>query len=424
MDKKGFCYGSGDEDVPIAELHQGKIRHSGDKAKIISANDDINYTYRGRFTDASEACQIGAEISYKAHNALRWLIHTQGTYLGNGLTVVAWCSAAIMIPSLIQNSITAMTSLDNDLGDEEYDSSQVFARALRSRLRGYYGNISKKDHILVMVLNAATTGRMSILLYREFAGSDFCGRIEDWHTHLSWFYTHWQKEEKRYIHTISAPSPIEIAETAYGMHLNDDTKSMAVKRILPCILDGAIIPSDIANLCFSRASSLNTIKERFEREKVLETACAVIKYNGRILQKEDYQVGLDKERRTRDYLFGRLLAVADRIESKALSSRGEDRETNAIRYIQRFSKYPCSTWNFLEAEKLPPYIAQLKNSWGWFRGIIDEIMDKFDPEEYKSDKALTGEFLLGYHCQLKAFWDDYSAKKAAKDDPANNTEED
>jgi CRISPR-associated protein Csd1 len=424
MNKKGFCYGSGDEEVPIAELHQGKIRHSGDKAKLVSANDDTNYTYRGRFTDAGEACQIGAEISYKAHNALRWLIHTQGTYLGNGLTVVAWCSAAIMIPPLTQNSIAAMESLDNDLGDEEYNSSQVFARALRNRLRGYYGNISKKDHILVMVLNAATTGRMSILLYREFAGSDFCRRIEDWHTNLSWFYT-WHKEEKLTVHTISAPSPVEIAETAYGMHLNDDTKSMAVKRILPCILDGAIIPSDIANLCFSRASSLDTIKESFERKKVLETACAVIKYNGRILQKEDYQVGLDKERKTRDYLFGRLWAVADRIESQVLWLRDEKRSTNAVRYIQRFSKYPSSTWRFLYVEKLTPYIAHLKSmGQGWFDGIIQEIMDKFDPGEYTSDKALSGEFLLGYHCQLKAFWDDHSAKKAVKDDSANNTEED
>jgi len=424
MDKRGFCYGSGDEDVPIAEFHQGKIRHSGDKAKLISANDDANYTYRGRFINASEVCQIGTEISYKAHNALRWLIHTQGTYLGNGLTVVAWCSSAIMIPPLIQNSAEIMVSLDNDLGDEEYDSSQVFARALRSRLRGYYGNISKKDYIFVMVLNAATTGRMSILLYREFAGSDFCQRIEDWHTNLSWFYTYWQKEEKRYINTISAPSPIEIAETAYGLHLNDDTKSMAIKRILPCILDGNAIPSDITNLCFSRASSLNTIKENFERGKVLQTACAVIKYNGRILQKEDYQVGLDKERKKRDYLFGRLWAVADRIESQVLSSRDEARETNAVRYIQRFSKYPASTWRFLYVEKLTPYIAQLKKSRGWFEGIIQEIMDKFDPEEYNSDKALTGEFLLGYHCQLKAFWDDHLEKKAVKDDSANNTEED
>jgi CRISPR-associated protein Csd1 len=209
------------------------------------------------------------------------------------------------------------------------------------------------------------------------------------------------------------------------MHLNDDTKSMAVKRILPCILDGAIIPSDIANLCFSRASSLNTIKERFEREKVLETTCAVIRYNHHILQKEeDYKVGLDKERRTRDYLFGRLWAVADRIESKILNSRDENRETNAVRYIQRFSKYPASTWRFLYVEKLTPYIAQLKKNRGWFDGIIQEIMDKFDPEEYKSDKALTGEFLLGYHCQLKAFWDEYSEKKAVKDNSANNTEED
>ena len=45
--------------------------------------------------------------------------------------------------------------------------------------------------------------------------------------------------------------------------------------------------------------------------------------------REGYTVALDPNRRTRDYLYGRLLAYADSIERWALSERNEQRPTNA-----------------------------------------------------------------------------------------------
>ncbi|MDR2792613.1 MAG: type I-C CRISPR-associated protein Cas8c/Csd1, partial [Treponema sp.] len=90
--KAGFCYVSG-KNVTIATLHPIKIRHAGDSARIISSNDNANYTFRGRFENAEQACQIGIEITTKAHSALRWLIaKQQNKPIGKGLTVVSWCS--------------------------------------------------------------------------------------------------------------------------------------------------------------------------------------------------------------------------------------------------------------------------------------------------------------------------------------------
>ena len=48
-----------------------KIRNEGDGAKLISANDSQNFTYRGRFTSKEEAFAVGNETSQKAHNALK-----------------------------------------------------------------------------------------------------------------------------------------------------------------------------------------------------------------------------------------------------------------------------------------------------------------------------------------------------------------
>jgi CRISPR-associated protein Csd1 len=403
LKERGFCYTSGAENILLSRVHPKKIRHSGDSARIVSSNDGENYTFRGRFETANQACQIGIEVTNKAHNTLRWLIARQGTTIGNGLTIVSWCSVPEVQPNILCNT----PGLDDDTDDIPYSTAQEFAKALNHRLHGYYGKINNADKIMVMVINAATPGRMSILLYREFAKSDFCETLEFWHTHLAWFYTYWanKKGEKPHaVHTIGAPSPEEIAKTAYGAHLNDNVNTMAIQRILPCILDKSPMPKDIEQLCFSRASNLFTVDEGM-REKTLETACAVIKYNYFVRNQEDYMVGVDEGKQTRDILFGKLLAIAEKVESQVLYARGEHRETNAMRYMQRFSKFPSSTWKLLYVDKLPPYLAQLKyKSRGWYEGLIREIETQIAPDEFV-DKPLLPEFLLGYHGQLKKLWE-------------------
>jgi CRISPR-associated protein Csd1 len=409
---EGFCYISGKKPVKLRELHPQKIRNAGDGAKLISSNDNSNYTFRGRFTNAGEACQIGMEVTEKAHNALRWLIAKQGAVIGNGLTVVSWCSASDVKPQLLKSS----HDLWDDEDDEKYDPATITANKIKNRLRGYYQKIPDDDKIIIMGLNAATPGRMSVLLYREFIKSDFCEAQENWYTHITWFYTYWEKGKKEAIHTISSPSPEEIAKAAFEEHLRDDIKAMTIQRLLPCIIDKSPIPSDIEQLCFSRASRLNMLDSNTERTKTLETACAVIRYNLFIRNKENYNVGLEEDRTSRDYLYGRLLAVADKIETEILAARGETRESNAVRYMQRFAKYPCSTWKLLYAEKLQPYMKQLDPKFrNWYEGIVQNISDKFEHDDFVSDKALSGEFLLGYHCQQKDFW-----RKHEKNQSENN----
>ena len=424
---KDFCYVTGKYE-PKAELHPAKIRNAGDSAKLISSNDYSNYTFRGRFSEANQACQVSMTVSVKAHNALRWLIQRQGTTIGDGLTVVAWCSAPDVKLQLLNSTHDLQTDEDDDEEEDGYFASEETGKAIYKRLLGYYGNIPDSDKILIMALNAATPGRMSILLYREFMKSDFYEAQEHWHVHLAWFYTYWKKGEKSPHHTISAPSPEDISKTAFGGHVSDSAKAMTIQRLLSCIIDKTPIPKDIELLCFSRASRLNTLSGS-EREKTLETACAVIKYN-LFTQKEnkkEYKVGLEEDRKDRDYLYGRLLAVADRVESRVLYQRKEKRDTNAVRYMQRFARYPYSTWEFLFVDKLHPYFSQLnKKSRDWYVSLIREITCLFEHDEYISENKLSGEFLLGYHCQQKAFWDGIAKikSKAAEQSEPTDEEED
>lgn len=114
---------------------------------------------------------------------------------------------------------------------------------------------------------------------------------------------------------------------------------------------------------------------------------------------------LETDRRTRDYLYGRLLAVADRLESVALSIAQEKRETSAARLMQRFADHPYSTWRTIYLS-LAPYKARLRGSREAFlhrmEKEIDAIKNAFDPNDFIKEGKLSGEFLLGFHCQRMA----------------------
>lgn len=109
-------------------------------------------------------------------------------------------------------------------------------------------------------------------------------------------------------------------------------------------------------------------------------------------------MALDESRKTRDYLYGRLLALADSLEQWALNKAGEDRQTNAARLMQHFAEHPYSTWRNIELS-LSPYKARLGGQSQKRQAMIDEVKNMFDTEDFVSDKKLSGEFLLAYSCQ-------------------------
>lgn len=113
-------------------------------------------------------------------------------------------------------------------------------------------------------------------------------------------------------------------------------------------------------------------------------------------------MGLEQENHSRDYLYGRLLAIAEKIEDMALYVAGESRSTTAARLMQRFADRPASTWRNIELA-LQPYIQRLRNNRAGFlhniQTLLDEVMDKFSEGEFIGDSPLSGEFLLAYHSQ-------------------------
>ncbi|KQP21730.1 type I-C CRISPR-associated protein Cas8c/Csd1 [Pseudorhodoferax sp. Leaf267] len=391
--QRGFCMVLG-QDVPLAIQHPSKLRNAGDKAKLISANDDTGFTFRGRFLESSQALGVGFEVTQKAHNALRWLIARQGSRQGDQ-AIVAWAVSGAPVPDPMENSYAMLFGEQPMFASATIeDAGQPFAWQLKRAIAGYQARLQPGEGVVVMALDSATPGRMAITYYRELAGSEFLHHIEAWHLRCAW-PQNFGKDRK----FIGAPAPADIAEAAYGPRVDDKLKQSTRERLLPCIVDAAPVPRNLADSAARRAVNRVGL-EPWDWKRTLGIACAL--FRGLHMER-NYQMALETDRRSRDYLFGRLLAIAEHIEGRALFIAGENgRTTNAARLMQRFADRPASTWRSI-ALALVPYQTRLRNLrppfLSFMENLVDEVVSAFEPDDFRRDTALSPEFLLGYHCQ-------------------------
>ena len=89
----------------------------------------------------------------------------------------------------------------------------------------------------------------------------------------------------------------------------------------------------------------------------------------------------------------------------------------AARLMQRFADRPFSTWKTIELA-LAPYKTRLRSKREGLmfkrENLLDDTMAKFKADDYTNDSPLTGEFLLGYHCQRQNL-------RLGKDDSQNES---
>ena len=428
--EKGFCLVQGEETV-ISTMHPAKLRHTGDKAKLISSNDTAGYTFRGRFATAEEAASVSADVSAKAHSALRWLISRQGIRNGDQVTV-AWAISGKPVPSPVKDISTELDWADMDNWDisavenpDEFSSQtsskqpspdwsvnigRAAAQIIKKKLHGYQAELKDHEQISLIMLDSATPGRMALTYYQEFLPTDYFANLDAWIDDFSWYQRYsievpnGKKTDKRTQWRFLPPSPYSIAETVYGKSLSDTLKKQLYARLLPVIAGGTsvLIPEDLVRQSFQAACNPNGC-ENWEWQRNIGVACALYKgWRARhhdLSQRRTYPMSLDTQNRSRDYLYGRLLAVAENTESYALYLAGEKRATTAERYIQRFAEHPFATWRNIELA-LKPYQERLRNN-GKDTGAqaIGEIMELFATDDFTRDDKLSGEFLLGYHCQ-------------------------
>ena len=416
--KKDVCYYTGEERT-ISTNHPKGIVASDYGAKLVSANDGIGYTYRGRFQNSEQTYALSYEASQKIHSALTWLVKKQGVYVGtqDKRTFICWNPDGKKTPNLFE-----------ELGlfdDEEDDYTEIsYRKQLRKTLMGYQEQFEETDSIIVMGLDAATTGRLSVTYYHEQAATDFLERIFYWGRTCNWQYLKFNEKKQPY-YVVETPIFRRIVECAFGrengnfIEAGDKVLKEHTQRLLKCMLEKQPIPYDIVHALAIRASTPMAYT-RGNRERVLSTACALIsKYyyeKNKQGQGEKEEMKLDLENHDRSYLFGRLLAVCEKVE-RITYDRGESRETNAIRLQSAFVNRPMQTWKILEG-LLNPYFQKLRpGSREYYRELISSIVASFrDEDDMALNQELKETYLLGYYLQRA----ELNKKKEEKEEVQEN----
>ena len=427
LKKQDYCTVQG-QWMPVSSANPYKIRNAGDRAKLISSNDSSNFTYRGRFYNADQALSIGYETTQKAHSALRWLISKQGHVQGDQ-AIVAWGTRNESVPDVTVSSLDLLfcSGLSEERVISCTSTNETFAREFGKAIAGYRHHLTEQSSAVVMVLDSATSGRLSIRYYRKISGSQLMKNIEDWHSHFRWMLRYQkifpaghelgQNPKAIPVTFLGAPSPADIAKAAYGENVDDKLKQQTIERLLPCISEGRPFPYDLMLSAVNRATASIGL-EPWEREKTSSIACALVcGYHYRNSNhKEDFSMALDETCNDRSYLFGRILACADQIERHAqmiYGSEDSSRPTNAARLRVSFVHHPAKTTMILQ-EQLMPYLNRLKANGtpSVHESTMNDLIARLGVEGM-SNKPLEELYLVGYASQMMAFQEKNEKYRAA-----------
>ena len=408
-----LCYATG-EKVPVTYKHMAGIRYPGDKSKLISSNDKTGFTYRGLFSTKEEAYAVGRIVSQKAHLALKWLSQSCGTTFGTAKYII-WQKSLEEVIDCFGTVKSENTKLENT--DIKTDSDGVsyaetlssYKQILRYVMKGYRQNLNFNSDIIIMVLDAATQGRMSINMYQELKSSEFYDNVNRWFSQTVWHWCYFDGQ-KKLVHCVQTPSLYNIIKYACGVEKDSligqptvevDEKILQrfVQAIFPCIALGKPLPANVLKQIFTRASNPQFYSNKNNWDRVVDVCCAL--YRKYYIDKKGVELNmkLDRDCDDRSYLYGRLAAVAEKIETDTYDN-DEKRAPNALRYMNVLMTSPFKTWRHIEM-KISPYMTKLASkkygSYTYYGKELQEIYVNFKKGEFELVKPLDAMFFMGYY---------------------------
>lgn len=393
---KKTCMILGKDDYVVRNFPKGVLATSFN-SKLISSSDNVNFTYKGRFTDAQQAATIGYEATQKAHNALTWVVANQGIFI-DGRAFVCWDPSGCHVPLLESKVVKRPYEDDEEHEIKTFTTPSDYKADLQKALSGWRQHLPDQENVVISSFDSATEGRLSIVYYNELKGSDFLNRLVFWQEHCFW---------QNGIFGYQSPSIWEIVKCSFGTEqggkLTVDTRVMReqTQRLFHCIIDQSPIPLDIVQALMHRASNPLAYDDSktHNHKKVMFTACAVIYAYRTVTKKEEWKMALEKDKKDRSYQFGRLLAVMEKVERDTYD-RDEKREPNAIRMQSVFCERPMYAARIIR-DSLNPYFAKLSPGMRiYYNNLIGEIfghLSEFDEKDL--NRQLEDSYLLGYYLQ-------------------------
>ena len=392
-----FCMISGRKAIPAKQHAKGVVALNGN-AKIISANDSNGFTFRGRFLSDKEALNVSYETSQKAHNALRWIVANHGEYIG-GRCFACWNPQGKKLPK------PGGIMIERKPGTEAAYTPTAYKEQLRKTILSWKSQFPKDEKAITVVLDAATTGRLSVNYYSEIQAKDFIERLGYWDETCCWINGDYG---------IQSPPLMKIIEYATGtlrssgFEADDNIKKQVMVQLLACRLEKAVFPVSIERALVQKAGNLQIVPDDKEhgylRRSLLFTACAAIRKYYIDHFKEEWEMSLDPLNKDRSYQFGRWMAIMEKIEKDTYES-SDKRETNIIRRQHAFTGRPYATAVSVMGHLKTAYYPQLPVSTrSFYERKIEEIVEIISEDAASINKPLSDTYLLGYYLQKKELY--------------------
>ncbi|EOT40726.1 type I-C CRISPR-associated protein Cas8c/Csd1 [Enterococcus columbae] len=417
---RGICNISGEEQQ-LTSKHRGLLGN----AKLISVSNNKE-TYQGRFSKGEDIISIGYRTSEKIHLMLKFLLENKNTNvrLREQQYLVNWFSDDLANDSEIDfinpstfnlSGIPTFLQVSNNVKLATEDNKLIGKSFLKGEQQ-----FSDGSKYYVAIIDKASNGRISLKYFRELSISQLYRNLQKWQFNYKWEY--FDQKAKKMVGTI--PSMGQMILAAYGIESNQKLELSNDKffkdqfqKMIMALIDGQKIPINI-----EKALEQN-VKQRLKYEEkwytVLYTALAI--FHNR--NEEDLKRMLDENNTNRSYLFGRLLAVFERIEDATYTSGkdGTKRVTNAQKFWTSYSNKPATYMQTL-LEKTQYYEQTLSNShYGLAQKlkkekekIITAIHDHYiDSKEL--NQPLDYHFIFGYYAETNYIFTKHESEETQND---------
>lgn len=411
---KIICNISGEEDY-LCLKHKPLIG----SAKLISQITANNENFYGRFTDPSQTIKIGKNTSQKIMQMAKSLLDCKNTcrWLGGMTYAISWFSDDIQNESNLD--LSKNIKLDNKASKNNFLNKNIkfevhpdnntgfkFADEISENIVKSFTNgkvlFTDKSNYYFAVVDKISNGRVSVRYFNEIMSSELIENLKKWQENYHWYG--YSNDDGGFNYT---PGLRRFIFAAYGTERDskleidkDNFLTSQFSNLMAAIVEGRKMPQNIIKALEINIRNRQKYNNTWNEIKLCTLAA--------LRNKEEIDSNmLDRNKLDRSYLYGRLLALYELIESNTYSN-DDARVTNAEKLWSSFINNPV-TMNFRLRTLVMPYRFKLKadekkrklceNIDKEISTISNLISDNYDDENPSYNKPLGPAFIFGYEGQ-------------------------
>lgn len=377
----------------------------------ITANDE---NWRGRFTMADQNIKLGMETSQKIHLMAKYLLSGEETrrWLGEQANMVSWFSDDLSnavafdpsksaeMPAGIFEKLLAEQKGKSDAPAIADEMTENIVKSFTNGKRLF----SDDATYYIAIFDKISNGRVATKYFRTLSAFRLKENLVAWQEKY-----HWRGYSKENRDKVFTPSPRRLVLAAYGVERDGfleiskkDFLKNQYQNILTALVEGRSIPEN-----FEKALTVN-IRHRQNYDntwmEVKFCALAVLKDKGGFKD-----AMLNRENTDRSYLFGRLLALFERMEAGTFGEK-EERSTNAEKMWTSYTNHPATMMMRLR-NLLKPYERKMatseQNRGLYFKlsrdisEVTNMLHDNYDMDSVEVNRPLDYGFIFGYEAQMR-----------------------